>query len=152
MRSLIVRSYRRRCPQVACTVRWAPAFSAYQIRHSSRHGRNLLGIFLIYLADNDVILGSLLVFGLYAHHCFIRHENIHISPKESIYRLVSGAALCGKASQVWWEYMKSIEWRPAQARHDGTGWTRWEESAGWEEHLYSYVDIHICNTPHMRII
>jgi len=56
--------------------------------------------------DNEVLLASILIYGIYAHHCAARHSSTpaHIESKASIVRLIGELSLSRQLSQIRYEH------------------------------------------------
>ena len=68
--------------------------------------------FLRWESEDDLILCSILVYGLYAYHCYARHHHQTSEVTESILKLAAGAAQHGRASQIWERF--TSPWRRAR--------------------------------------
>ena len=61
--------------------------------------------FLHHDSENDLILGAILIYGLYAYHCYTRHGPSAPDAKEAIFRIISTDGLHGRAASIWRRYM-----------------------------------------------
>ena len=67
---------------------------------------NLSKCFFLSGVDDEVLLASILVYGMYAHHCAARHSSTpaHTESKASIARLIGELSVNRHLSRIWWEY------------------------------------------------
>ena len=64
-------------------------------------------MFLPVRGDEDVLLASILLYGIYAHHCAARHSSTpaHIESKDSIARLIGELSVNRQVYQLWIEHL-----------------------------------------------
>jgi len=65
--------------------------------------------FLAGSQDDEVLLASLLVYGVYSFHCAARHSSTptYVEVKASILRLIGEIPLSKRVSGVWYQYLRS---------------------------------------------
>ena len=70
-------------------------------------------LFLSSHTEDDILLASILVYGLYAFHCSARHSETprHSELKGSILRLIGKVSFDMRLSNLWRERLWSIGWR-----------------------------------------
>jgi hypothetical protein len=68
---------------------------------------NLSKCFFLSGGQDEVLLASLLLYGIYAHHCAARHSSTptHIESKASIARLIGELSVNKQVYQVWMEHL-----------------------------------------------
>jgi len=68
---------------------------------------NISRCFFLSGGDEDVLLASILLYGIYAHHCAARHSSTpaHIESKDSIARLIGELSVNRKVYQLWIEHL-----------------------------------------------
>ena len=68
--------------------------------------------FLRHDSDDDLLLGALLVYGLYAYHCHARHDAGRISGPEAtqaVIRLIASSPWHGRLGRIWNDYAQSFD-------------------------------------------
>ena len=70
------------------------------------NGGIYLNVFFLSGEEDEVLLASILAYGIYSHHCAARHSSsqAHIESKASIARLIGELSVNKQVSQIWYDH------------------------------------------------
>ncbi len=74
----------------------------------SWRGNKAKCFFLAGPAEEEILLGGMLVYGIYAFHCFARHANDTSEPLLAIIRLIMEVSWNAKAMSTWIEHTRHL--------------------------------------------
>ena len=104
---------------------WCPSLQS--LFPAAWRGNKAKCFFLAGPAEDEILLGGMLVYGIYAFHCFARHSCDTSESNDAIIRLITEVSWNTKTLRIWFDHAHQLSLtHPRLQRQAGRGWSAHE--------------------------